>query len=168
MDIEYDQVRSQTWTQFLYSRASLLNQPLVSRLCVAVSSCELQKQLPFSEKCGLWCSGGTLLASLQIFKSHKGQAELAFCGAGVGYGKGVVTLFHLDRASGKDLRTCSSLPRPMLFSSTACAVCLGGALLEHGFGDGAVGWQGLPNLELPLNELWFGMSCLLCSVFMKH
>lgn len=117
MDIEYDQVRSQTWTQFLYSRASLLNQPLVSRLCVAVSSCELQKQLPFSEKCGLWCSGGTLLASLQIFKSHKGQAELAFCGAGVGYGKGVVTLFHLDRASGKDLRTCSSLPRPMLFST---------------------------------------------------
>ena len=59
-------------------------------------------------------------------------------------------------------------PRPMLFSSAGCAVCLGGALPEHGFGDEAVGWQGLPNLELPLNELWFGMSCLLSSVFVQH
>ena len=57
----------------------------------------------------------TLLASLQIFKSHKGQVELAFCGAGVGYGKGVVTLFQLDSASGKGLRTCSPHSTPCFF-----------------------------------------------------
>lgn len=161
MGVEYDQVGHQTSTRFLYFRAALLKQPLVSRLRVAVLSCGLQKQPAFPEKCGLWCLGGTLPASLRIFKSHRGQAGLAFCGVGMGHGKGAAALFHLDSVSGKRLSTCS----PTLLSSAACAVCLGWAQLEHGFGDRWVGWQGLPNLQLPLNGLQFDMSCLLCSVF---
>lgn len=92
--------------------------------------------------CGTWVAHFQLL--FQISKSHEGQPELA------------ATLFHLD--SRKGLSTYS----PTLLSSAACSMCIAWASLEHEFGDGWGGWQGLLDFGLPLNELW---NCGLVRTF---